>query len=187
MAHVSDLIASRHRASTCTSTRAQKPVALHHVRPRGRRKKHPDRPVVSMNRRCCSKTSSPQLKQTRKKFRHPRRKHRLSPCSWMAWPQSANRASRSNVAYRFFSTDRRKFIVADTPGHEAVHPQHGHRSLHRRCCRCLMVDARKGILTQTRRHSYLVSLILGIRHIVVAINKMDLVDYSGKKPSTGSS
>lgn len=81
-----------------------------------------------------------------------------------------------DVAYRFFSTDRRKFIVADTPGHEQ-YTRNMVTGASTADAAILMVDARKGILTQTRRHSYLMSLI-GIRHIVVAINKMDLVAYS---------
>ncbi|GGK77247.1 sulfate adenylyltransferase subunit CysN [Amphritea balenae] len=81
-----------------------------------------------------------------------------------------------DVAYRFFSTDKRKFIVADTPGHEQ-YTRNMVTGASTADVAILMVDARRGILTQTRRHSYLVSLI-GIRHIVVAINKMDLVDYS---------
>ncbi|MEZ5662329.1 MAG: sulfate adenylyltransferase subunit CysN [Burkholderiaceae bacterium] len=81
-----------------------------------------------------------------------------------------------DVAYRFFSTDRRKFIVADTPGHEQ-YTRNMVTGASTADAAILMVDARKGILTQTRRHSYLVTL-LGIRHIVVAINKMDLVNYS---------
>lgn len=80
-----------------------------------------------------------------------------------------------DVAYRFFSTDKRKFIVADTPGHEQ-YTRNMVTGASTADAAILMVDARKGILTQTRRHSYLMSL-LGIRHIVVAINKMDLVDY----------
>ncbi|RAR57861.1 bifunctional enzyme CysN/CysC [Paraburkholderia unamae] len=83
-----------------------------------------------------------------------------------------------DVAYRFFSTDRRKFIVADTPGHEQ-YTRNMVTGASTADVAVLMVDARKGILTQTRRHSYLVSLI-GIRKVVVAINKMDLVDYSEK-------
>ncbi|PXF31819.1 adenylyltransferase [Pokkaliibacter plantistimulans] len=80
-----------------------------------------------------------------------------------------------DVAYRFFSTDRRKFIVADTPGHEQ-YTRNMVTGASTADAAILMVDARKGVLTQTRRHSYLMSLI-GIRHVVVAINKMDLVDY----------
>src|SRR5690242_16674414 len=83
-----------------------------------------------------------------------------------------------DVAYRFFSTERRKFIVADTPGHEQ-YTRNMVTGASTADAAVLMIDARKGVLTQTRRHSYLVSL-LGIRHILVAINKMDLVDYSEK-------
>ncbi|MCK9985542.1 MAG: bifunctional enzyme CysN/CysC [Azoarcus sp.] len=81
-----------------------------------------------------------------------------------------------DVAYRFFSTDKRKFIVADTPGHEQ-YTRNMVTGASTADAAVLMVDARRGVLTQTRRHSYLVSL-LGIRRIVVAINKMDLVDYA---------
>lgn len=83
-----------------------------------------------------------------------------------------------DVAYRFFSTDRRKFIVADTPGHEQ-YTRNMITGASTADVAVILVDARRGILTQTRRHSYLVSLI-GIRKVVLAINKMDLVDYSEK-------
>jgi bifunctional enzyme CysN/CysC len=83
-----------------------------------------------------------------------------------------------DVAYRFFSTDSRKFIVADTPGHEQ-YTRNMVTGASTADAAVLMVDARKGVLTQTKRHSYLVSLI-GIQHICVAINKMDLVDYTEK-------
>jgi bifunctional enzyme CysN/CysC len=83
-----------------------------------------------------------------------------------------------DVAYRFFSTERRKFIVADTPGHEQ-YTRNMVTGASTADLAVILVDARKGILTQTRRHSYLVSL-LGIDRVVVAINKMDLVDYSHK-------
>jgi bifunctional enzyme CysN/CysC len=81
-----------------------------------------------------------------------------------------------DVAYRFFSTDRRKFIVADTPGHEQ-YTRNMVTGASTADLAIILIDARKGVLVQTRRHSYLVSL-LGIRHVVLAINKMDLVDYS---------
>jgi bifunctional enzyme CysN/CysC len=81
-----------------------------------------------------------------------------------------------DVAYRFFSTDKRKFIVADTPGHEQ-YTRNMVTGASTADLAVILIDARKGVLTQTRRHSYLVSLI-GIRKIVLAINKMDLVDYS---------
>ena len=81
-----------------------------------------------------------------------------------------------DVAYRFFSTDRRKFIVADTPGHEQ-YTRNMITGASTASLAIILIDARKGVLTQTRRHSYLVSLI-GIRDVVLAINKMDLVGYS---------
>lgn len=84
-----------------------------------------------------------------------------------------------DVAYRYFSTDRRKFIVADTPGHEQ-YTRNMATGASTADVAIVMVDARKGVLTQTRRHSYLVSLI-GIRHVIVAVNKMDLVDYSQER------
>jgi sulfate adenylyltransferase subunit 1 len=81
-----------------------------------------------------------------------------------------------DVAYRFFSTDKRKFIIADTPGHEqytrnmATGASTAHLAI-------ILIDARKGVLTQTRRHSFICSL-LGIKNVVVTVNKMDAVDYS---------
>ncbi len=81
-----------------------------------------------------------------------------------------------DVAYRFFSTDKRKFIVADTPGHEQ-YTRNMVTGASTADLAIILVDARKGLLPQTRRHSYLVGL-LGIRHVIVAVNKMDLVDYS---------
>ncbi len=80
-----------------------------------------------------------------------------------------------DVAYRFFSTDRRKFIVADTPGHEQ-YTRNMATGASTADLAILMIDARKGVLTQTRRHSFIASS-LGIRKLVLAINKMDLVDY----------
>ncbi|UPT54924.1 sulfate adenylyltransferase subunit CysN [Dickeya zeae] len=80
-----------------------------------------------------------------------------------------------DVAYRYFSTEKRKFIIADTPGHEQYT-----RNMATGASTCelaiLLIDARKGVLDQTRRHSFIATL-LGIRHLVVAVNKMDLVDY----------
>ncbi|MDT8422106.1 MAG: sulfate adenylyltransferase subunit CysN [Desulfuromonadales bacterium] len=81
-----------------------------------------------------------------------------------------------DVAYRYFATDRRKFIVADTPGHEQ-YTRNMVTGASNAEVAVILVDARKGILTQTRRHSYLVSLV-GIRKVVLTINKMDLVAYS---------
>jgi bifunctional enzyme CysN/CysC len=81
-----------------------------------------------------------------------------------------------DVAYRFFSTEKRKFIVADTPGHEQ-YTRNMITGASTADLAVILIDARKGVLTQTRRHSYLVSL-MGIRHVVLAINKMDLVGWS---------
>ena len=81
-----------------------------------------------------------------------------------------------DVAYRFFSTDRRKFIVADTPGHEQ-YTRNMATGASTADLAILLIDARKGILTQTRRHSFIVSMI-GVPRVLLAINKMDLVDYS---------
>jgi bifunctional enzyme CysN/CysC len=80
-----------------------------------------------------------------------------------------------DVAYRYFSTERRKFIVADTPGHEQ-YTRNMVTGASTADAAVILIDARSGVLTQTRRHSYLVSLI-GIRHVALAINKMDLVEY----------
>jgi bifunctional enzyme CysN/CysC len=84
-----------------------------------------------------------------------------------------------DVAYRYFSTVRRKFIIADTPGHEQYT-----RNMATGASTCnlavILVDARRGVLDQTRRHAFITSL-LGIKHLVVAINKMDLVEYSQER------
>ncbi|NML93306.1 sulfate adenylyltransferase subunit CysN [Novosphingobium olei] len=80
-----------------------------------------------------------------------------------------------DVAYRFFGTEKRKFIVADTPGHEQ-YTRNMVTGASTADLAVILIDARKGVLTQTRRHSYLAHLI-GIRHIVLAVNKMDLVGY----------
>ncbi|MDP1732641.1 MAG: sulfate adenylyltransferase subunit CysN [Devosia sp.] len=80
-----------------------------------------------------------------------------------------------DVAYRFFSTQRRKFIVADTPGHEQ-YTRNMATGASNADLALLLVDARKGLLTQTRRHSFILSLI-GVKHVVLVVNKIDLVDY----------
>jgi len=84
-----------------------------------------------------------------------------------------------DVAYRFFATDKRKFIVADTPGHEQ-YTRNMVTGASTAEAAVILIDARKGVITQTRRHSFIAQL-LGIRHVVVAINKMDLVDYSRER------
>ncbi|HEV7447619.1 MAG TPA: sulfate adenylyltransferase subunit CysN [Steroidobacteraceae bacterium] len=84
-----------------------------------------------------------------------------------------------DVAYRFFATPRRSFIVADTPGHEQ-YTRNMATGASNSDAAVILIDARKGVLTQTRRHSYICSL-LGIRHVIVAVNKIDLVDFSGER------
>ncbi|GGX70362.1 sulfate adenylyltransferase subunit CysN [Saccharospirillum salsuginis] len=84
-----------------------------------------------------------------------------------------------DVAYRYFSTNKRKFIIADTPGHEQYT-----RNMATGASTCdlavILIDARYGVMTQTRRHSYIAHL-LGLKHVVVAVNKMDLVDFSEER------
>src|SRR6266550_2513098 len=84
-----------------------------------------------------------------------------------------------DVAYRYFSTDKRKFIISDTPGHEQYT-----RNMATGASTCqlaiILIDARHGVMSQTRRHSFIVSL-LGIQHVVVAINKMDLAGFSQER------
>src|SRR5271156_1239354 len=81
-----------------------------------------------------------------------------------------------DVAYRFFSTERRKFIVADTPGHEQ-YTRNMVTGASTADLALILVDARAGVMTQTRRHTFIVSL-LGIRHVVLVVNKLDLVGYA---------
>jgi bifunctional enzyme CysN/CysC len=84
-----------------------------------------------------------------------------------------------DVAYRFFSTPHRSFIVADTPGHEQ-YTRNMATGASNSDSAVILIDARKGVLTQTRRHSYICSL-LGIKHVAVAVNKIDLVEFSGER------
>ncbi len=84
-----------------------------------------------------------------------------------------------DVAYRFFTTDKRRFIVADTPGHEQYTRNMATGASNAELA-VVLVDARQGVLTQTRRHSFIASL-LGIRHVVLAVNKIDLVDFSEER------
>src|SRR5690554_6916410 len=83
-----------------------------------------------------------------------------------------------DIEYRYFSTNKRKFIIADTPGHEQ-YTRNMVTGASTANLAIVLVDATKGVITQTRRHTFLVSL-LGIKHVVLAVNKMDLVQYSKK-------
>ena len=84
-----------------------------------------------------------------------------------------------DVAYRYFATPKRKFIIGDTPGHEQ-YTRNMVTAASTANLAIILIDARKGVLTQTRRHTYLASLV-GVPHVVLAVNKMDMVDYSQEK------
>ncbi len=103
----------------------------------------------------------------------------ISACCSTGWRPSASRASPSTSPTASSPRPRRKFIVADTPGHEQ-YTRNMVTGASTADAAVILIDARKGVLTQTRRHSYLVSL-LGIRHMVLAINKMDLVDWDEQR------
>ena len=81
-----------------------------------------------------------------------------------------------DVAYRFFSTDKRKYIVADTPGHEE-YTRNMATGASTADVAIILIDAKQGVLTQTRRHSFIVSMV-GVKRVLLAVNKLDLVDYS---------
>ena len=83
-----------------------------------------------------------------------------------------------DVAYRFFSTDKRKYIVADTPGHEE-YTRNMATGASTADVAIILVDAKQGVLTQTRRHSFIVSMV-GVKKVLLAVNKLDLVEYSEK-------
>ncbi len=156
----------------------QGPAALPDVRLGGRRQVHPDRPSA---------------------LRH--QADSRGPAGWRSRKTAASTAPTGDdidlallvdgleaereqgitidVAYRFFSTPRRSFIVADTPGHEQ-YTRNMATGASNSDAAVILIDARKGVLTQTRRHSYICSL-LGIRHVAVAVNKIDLVEFSGER------
>lgn len=81
-----------------------------------------------------------------------------------------------DVAYRFFTSEKRKFIIADTPGHEQ-YTRNMATGASTADIAIILIDAEKGVLTQTKRHSYIASL-LGIKQFIIAVNKMDLIDYN---------
>ena len=171
MAHSSRIGTSR---GYLAHARAQEPAALHHLRQRRRRQVDADRPAAL---RVEADLRGP-ARRARGATRA--RRHAGGGDIDFALLVDGLEAEREqgitiDVAYRYFSTDQRKFIVADTPGPRAVHAQHGHRRLDRRLA-VILIDARKGVLTQTRRHSW--RSLLGIRHVVLAVNKMDLVDFA---------
>ena len=156
------------------AARDQGPAALHHLRQRRRRQEHADRPPAVRNQGRCSTTSSRRWKPT---AAATARRATTIDYALLLDGLAAEREQgiTIDVAYRFFSTDKRKFIVADCPGHEQ-YTRNMATGASTADVAVVLVDARKGLLTQTRRHSYIVSL-LGIRHVLLAVNKMDLVGY----------
>ena len=144
--------------------------ALHHRRQRGRWQVHPHRP--------------PALRLA-DGLRRPARRHPQShqPAHGgldLSLLTDGLRAEREqgitiDVAYRYFSTPRRKFIIADTPGHEQ-YTRNMATGASTADLAIVLIDARHGVLAQSRRHAFIATL-LGIRHLVVAVNKMDLVEY----------
>ena len=155
--------------------RAQGAAALHHLRQRRRRQEHADRPAALRLQADLRGPARRAGGATRKKVGTQGGELDFA---LLVDGLAAEREQgiTIDVAYRFFSTEQRKFIVADTPGHEQ-YTRNMVTGASTADLAVILIDARKGVLTQTRRHSYLVSL-LGIRHVVLAINKMDLVDYS---------
>jgi bifunctional enzyme CysN/CysC len=162
MAHVSDLIATD--IEQYLSARAQEPAALHHLRQRGRRQEHADRaPALRVE----DALRGP-ARRARGRLEEVGTQGGAIDFALLVDGLAAEREQgiTIDVAYRFFSTDKRKFIVADTPGHEQ-YTRNMVTGASTADAAIILVDARKGMLTQTRRHSYLVNLI-GIRHVVVA-------------------
>ena len=170
MSHQSDLDRARHPRLSRTA-RAQGNPAFPDLRQRRRRQEHADRPAAA---------------RLEDDLRRPARRGALEearrrPARFdLALLTDGLQAEREqgitiDVAYRYFSTTKRKFIIADTPGHEQYT-----RNMATGASGCdvavILIDARHGVLTQTRRHTFIASL-LGIRHVIVAINKMDLVDF----------
>ena len=166
------------------AARAQGAAALPHVRQRGRRQEHADRPAAVRHQ--------DDLRGSARRGEERQRAAAARPAAtWTCrFSPTACEAEREqgitiDVAYRYFSTARRKFIIADTPGHEQYT-----RNMATGASTCdvaiILIDARHGVMRQTRRHSFIASL-LGIRHVVVAVNKMDLVELLPRRSSSASS
>jgi bifunctional enzyme CysN/CysC len=148
-------------------------AAVPHVRQRGRRQVHAHRSLL-YDSHSSSRTTSRRWRRTRRS---------TAPRGGLDFALLVDglEAEREqgitiDVAYRFFTTDKRKFIVADTPGHEQ-YTRNMATGASTSELAVILVDARKGVLVQTRRHAHIASL-LGIKHVVLAVNKIDLVDYS---------
>ena len=154
--------------------RAQAPAALHHLRQRRRRQEHADRPAAV---RVAARLRRPARRaRARLRARFGTQGGELDFALLLdGLLAEREQGITIDVAYRFFATERRKFIVADTPGHEQ-YTRNMVTGASTADAAVILVDARSGVLAQTRRHAYLLSL-LGIRHVAVAVNKMDLVGY----------
>ncbi len=180
MAHVSDLIATDIDAYL-HAARAQEPAALHHLRQRRRRQEHADRPAaVRLEDDLRGPAGRARGRLARRWAR--RAASSTSRCWSTAWRPSASRASRSTSPTASSPPTSASSSSPTRPGHEQ-YTRNMVTGASTADLAVILIDARKGVLTQTRRHSYLVSLI-GIRKVVLAINKMDLVDYSRGRSST---
>ena len=150
-------------------------AALPHVRQRRRRQEHAHRPAAARHQDDL-RGPARRREARQREGRHHRRGEIDLALLTDGLKAEREQGITIDVAYRYFSTDRRKFIIADTPGHEQYT-----RNMATGASTCqlaiILIDARHGVMTQTRRHTFIVSL-LGIRHVVVAVNKMDLVGYS---------
>ena len=155
--------------------REHKPAALHHVRQRRRRQEHADRAGCSTSRGALRRPARGARRPTRSASARRAASSTSRSCS-TGWRPSASRASRSTSPTASSRPSAGTFIVADTPGHEQ-YTRNMVTGASTADCAVILVDARKGVLTQTRRHSFLVRA-LGIRHVALAVTKMDLVDYS---------
>ena len=155
--------------------RAQVAAALHHLRQRRRRQVARSSAACSTSRSWCSRTTSPRWRRTRRRSA-PRAASSTSPSWSTASPPSASRASPSTSPTGSSPPSAASSSSPTRPGHEQ-YTRNMVTGASTADLAVILIDARKGVLTQTRRHSYLVSL-LGIRHVVLAVNKLDLVDYS---------
>jgi hypothetical protein len=162
------------------SRRRQRLAALPHLRQRRRRQEHADRPPAVRHQGDSCRHAARDRKDLQK------RGLEAVDLSLLTDGLQAEREQgiTIDVAYRYFSTGRRKYIIADAPGHEQ-YTRNMVTAASTANLAIILIDARKGVLTQTRRHSYLAHL-LGIPHLVVAVNKMDLVGYDQRSSSASA-
>ena len=149
------------------------PAAVHDGGQRGRRQVHADRPAAARRQERSTKTTSP---RSQKDSRSAGREEIDFALLTDGLKAEREQGITIDVAYRHFSTPKRRFIIADTPGHEQ-YTRNMVTGASTANLAVILIDAQNGVLTQSKRHGFIASL-LGIPHIVVAVNKMDLVDYS---------